>query len=155
MGFPVLPRSPCARIPPPLPRWNRWVLTSLASPTIAAFPDLWPGRLPHQPFRGLHSVRYRCGLRARQITYVTLYTEGFGRFVSSTTAPIAAGWSESCRVGLPSHWGIAPFHGAPQIRHKHRISTAQPDCIWLENKKIHGGQGRNRTTDTRIFSPLL
>jgi len=31
---------------------------------------------------------------------VTLYTEGFGRFVSSTTAPIATGWSESCRVGL-------------------------------------------------------
>ena len=66
---------------------------------IAAFPVLWPGRLPHQPFRGLHGVRYRCGLRARQITYVILYTEGFGRFVSSTTAPIATGWSESCRVG--------------------------------------------------------
>jgi molybdate transport system substrate-binding protein len=46
---------------------------------------------------------------------VILYTEGFGRFVSSTTAPIATGWSENCRVGLPtSHWGIAPFHGAPQ-----------------------------------------
>jgi hypothetical protein len=25
----------------------------------------------------------------------------------------------------------------------------------LENKKIIGGQGRNRTTDTRIFNPLL
>jgi hypothetical protein len=32
---------------------------------------------------------------------VILYIEGFGRFVSSTTAPIATGWSESCRVGLP------------------------------------------------------
>ena len=32
--------------------------------------------------------------------YVTLYTEGFSRFVTSTTAPIATGWSESCRVGL-------------------------------------------------------
>jgi hypothetical protein len=31
---------------------------------------------------------------------VILYTEGFGRFVPSTTAPIATGWSESCRVGL-------------------------------------------------------
>jgi hypothetical protein len=31
---------------------------------------------------------------------MTLYTEGFGRFVTSTTAPIATGWSESCRVGI-------------------------------------------------------
>ncbi len=34
-----------------------------------------------------------------------------------------------------------------------RVPGAQPDCNWLENKKVHGGQGRNRTTDTRIFSP--
>ena len=45
------------------------------------------------------NIRCRCSLRARQITYVILYTEGFGRFVSSTTARIATGWSESCRVG--------------------------------------------------------
>jgi hypothetical protein len=31
---------------------------------------------------------------------VTLSIEGFSRFVTSTTAPIATGWSESCRVGL-------------------------------------------------------
>ncbi|MFH1742694.1 MAG: hypothetical protein ABIH23_27120, partial [bacterium] len=30
----------------------------------------------------------------------TLYTEGFGCFVTSTAAPIATGWSDSCRVGL-------------------------------------------------------
>ena len=31
---------------------------------------------------------------------VTLYTGGFSRFVTSTTAPIATDWSDSCRVGL-------------------------------------------------------
>jgi hypothetical protein len=31
---------------------------------------------------------------------VTLYTEGFDRFVTSTVTPIATGWSDSCRVGL-------------------------------------------------------
>jgi hypothetical protein len=31
---------------------------------------------------------------------VTLYTKGFSRFVTSTTAPIATGWSESCRAGF-------------------------------------------------------
>jgi len=30
----------------------------------------------------------------------TLYTEGFSRFVTSTTAPIATGWSERCRTGF-------------------------------------------------------
>jgi hypothetical protein len=69
-------------------------------PNDCSLPRFVAGRLPHQPFRGLHSARFRCSLRARQVTYVTLYTEGFGRFVSSTTAPIATGWSESCRVGL-------------------------------------------------------
>jgi len=64
----VLPRFPRAHIPPSLPRWHRRVLSSLTSPTITAFPVLWPGRLPHQPFRGLHNVRYRCSLHARQIT---------------------------------------------------------------------------------------
>jgi len=31
---------------------------------------------------------------------VALYTRGFSRFVTSATAPIATGWSESCRVGF-------------------------------------------------------
>jgi hypothetical protein len=31
---------------------------------------------------------------------VTLYTEGFSCFVTSTTAPITTGWSDSCRVGF-------------------------------------------------------
>jgi hypothetical protein len=39
---------------------------------------------------------------------VTLYTKGF---ITSTTAPIDTGQSESCRVGV-SHWEIAPLHGA-------------------------------------------
>jgi hypothetical protein len=37
-----------------------------------------------------------------------------------------------------------------------RISAAQLDCNVCkcsEAKEICGGQGRNRTTDTRIFSP--
>jgi hypothetical protein len=44
---------------------------------------------------------YARSYRRRQVTYVTFYTEGFGRFVTSTTAPITTGRSERCRVGLP------------------------------------------------------
>jgi predicted ATPase len=36
--FPVLRRSPCACVPPPIPRWSRWVHVSLTSPVTAAFP---------------------------------------------------------------------------------------------------------------------
>src|SRR6185436_1752868 len=33
--------------------------------------------------------------------------------------------------------------------------TRAPFCLALRAGEIDGGQGRNRTTDTRIFSPLL
>jgi hypothetical protein len=45
----------------------------------------------------------RCGPRSRQATQggpLVLYTEGFDRFATSRTTPIATGWKGSCRVGL-------------------------------------------------------
>ncbi len=70
------------------------------SPVTTAFPVLSPGRLPHHSFRGLLSVHSHYGLRGRQVPYRTLYTRGFSRFVTSTTAPVATGRSESCRTGF-------------------------------------------------------
>jgi len=101
-GLPVLPRSPCACVPSLIPRWNRWVPVSLSSPAMTAFPASMAGSASTLPFsepaqRSLH-------VAARMLAEspdVTLYTESFSRFVSSTTAPIATGRSESCRVGLP------------------------------------------------------
>jgi len=74
---------------------------SLSSPTMAAFPDFWAGRLPRCVFRGLLSVHSRYGLHTCQVTYMTLYTGGFSRFVASTAAPIATGWSDL--AGRDSH----------------------------------------------------
>jgi hypothetical protein len=53
------------------------------------------------------------GLHARQVAFATLYTGGSSRFVASTTAPIATGWSEP----VPG-WEFHPLltsasHGAP------------------------------------------
>jgi hypothetical protein len=75
---------------------------SSCSPDLAtaAFPILLTGRLPHQPFRGLLGVHGCYGLPARGAACAALSIEGFGSFVTSTTAPIATGWSNSCRVGL-------------------------------------------------------
>ncbi len=87
-------------MPSPLPRWNRKVHLSLSSSAISAFPEIMAGRLPHHVFRGLLSVHSRYGLHTRQVTFMTLYTGGFSRFVTSTTAPIATGWNESCRAGF-------------------------------------------------------
>ena len=54
-----------ARMLPPIPGRRRPVLASLASRTLAAFPETTAGRPPHYAFRGLLGVYSRCGLRAR------------------------------------------------------------------------------------------
>ena len=43
--------------------------------------------------------------------FVTRFTEGFNRFVTSTIAPVASGWS-GCRVGLTPTGKAPPLHGA-------------------------------------------
>ena len=42
----------------------------------------------------------------------TLYTGGSDGFVSSTTAPIATGWSDQLPGGIRTHWKSPPLHGA-------------------------------------------
>ena len=49
-----------------------------------------------RPARRSRMLRPACS----QSRITTLCIEGFRRVVSSTTAPIATGWSDSCRVGL-------------------------------------------------------
>jgi hypothetical protein len=90
-GFPCCERSPCADMPSPLPRWDRrWDRVAPLEPATAAFPDSLTGRLPHWTFRGLrgvHMLRPACSRGPQR----TLSIEGFGSFVTSTTAPIATG----------------------------------------------------------------
>jgi hypothetical protein len=99
-GFPCCIGLPAVNVPSPLPRRNAPVLASLTSQSIPAFPVFQAGRLAHCPFRGLLSVHSRYGPLTRRVTYMTLYTRGFSRFVASATAPVATGRSESCRVGV-------------------------------------------------------
>jgi hypothetical protein len=93
----------------------------LMTPEMAAFPEILAGRLLHWAFRGLLSVHSRYGLRIRQVTYMTLYTRGFSRFVTSTTAPVATGWSNSCRVGSRPRRDRAFFQAhkviSPRLHH--------------------------------------
>ena len=114
-GFPCCIDLPLVCMLSPLPRWNRKVHLSLSSFAISAFPEIMAGRLPHHVFRGLLSVHSHYGLRPRQVTFMTLYTGGSSRFVTFTTAPIATGWSESCRAGF------APA-GRPCLCTAHKIA---------------------------------
>jgi hypothetical protein len=71
-----------------------------SDPNDSGLPRISDGSAPHYPFRGLLSVHSRYGLHACQVAIATLYTVGFGDFVTSVTAPIATGWSDSCRMGF-------------------------------------------------------
>src|ERR1700682_1964585 len=100
-GLPGCVRSPYAGMLSPLPRRDRRRdRVAPRTATTAAFPQCPRGRLPHQSFRGLLGVHTRYGLPARGVASATLSIRGFGSFVTSTTAPIATGWSNSCQVGV-------------------------------------------------------
>lgn len=84
----------------PLPRRNHWVPSSFASPAISVFPQAL-----EVDFR--IAILEVCSAFTHVIAYVlakspcvTLCIEGFSRFVTSTTAPIATGWNDSSPGGI-------------------------------------------------------
>jgi len=72
---------PC--VLPSLPRWNRQLRISLASPTTATFPVILAGRLPHWLFRGLLNVHLRCGPHGPLTPCGAFLSECFRSFVAS------------------------------------------------------------------------
>ena len=100
-GLPCCVDSPCTDMPAPLPRRDRrWDRVAPLTATTAAFPLCPQGRLPLHRFRGLLGVHSRSGLPARRVAETTLSIESSGSFVTSATAPIATGWSNTCQVGI-------------------------------------------------------
>ncbi len=87
-------------MPSPLPRRSDWVLVSLTSPAVSTFPVLANGSACATTFSRIAQRSLTLRPAHSPSHQVTLYTEGFSHFVTSMTAPIATGWSESCRVGL-------------------------------------------------------
>ena len=114
------------------------------SPVTAAFPVLTPGRLPHHRFRGLLSVHSRYGLHARQVPYRTLYTRGFSRFVTSTSAPVATGWNESYRAGFApaERQRLATAHVKPRLGNHPKRHNVHPRLPPLE--EIHPKRDKKR-----------
>jgi hypothetical protein len=115
----------------PLPRRNSQGHSSLTSPQKwQPSPKNGSGRLPHYAFRGLLSVHSCYGLYTRQVPFRTLYTGGFSRFVTSATAPIATGWSESCRAGF------APAKRPRLFTAHHSLSLRPGDSLTFPKKAL-------------------
>jgi len=103
-------------MPPPLPRCSGWAYSSLISPRRVSLP-----RKGHRV--GLHIVLFEACSTFTRVAACTLarspirdpLIEGFSHFVTSMTAPIASGWSES-PGGPRTHWKAPPCHGAHPLR---------------------------------------
>ena len=72
---------PC--VLPSLPRWNRWLRLSFASPAASAFLVIVASRLPHWLFRGLLDVHSRYGPHGPLILQEDLFLKCFRPFVAS------------------------------------------------------------------------
>ena len=61
-------------------------------------------------------------------------------------------WCAATRISPRGTWPPMPptQKVTARMRHNQRISAAQPDYKFSEVNEIHGGQGQNRTADTRI-----
>ena len=97
----MLHTTPLSHMPSPLPRRNRLVRPSLASPNGGGLPPDEDGSASALPFsrpaqRSLHVTAYAL---AESLTD-PFTPECFSRFVTSTTVPIATGWNDPCRVGF-------------------------------------------------------
>src|SRR5215831_6407616 len=98
---------------PPLPRCSGWGYVSLMLPSRISLPR--KGRRV-----GLHIVVFEVCLAFTRVAACPLalspirdtLIEGFSHFVTSMTAPIASGGSES-PGGICTHWKAPPCHGAP------------------------------------------
>jgi len=119
---------------PPIPRCSGWASASLISPSRISLPR-YGSRV------GLHIVLFGACSAFTRVAACTLalspnrdtLIEGFSHFVTSMTAPIASGWSES-PGGACTHWKAPPCHGARRVEvwrggGRSNISVAAP-FVW-------------------------
>jgi hypothetical protein len=126
LGFPVLTRLSFAHMPSPIPRRSCPVRLSLAfrsdcglrctltsSASALNFSRLARRLLMLWP---LCSLTARSGLFHQRLRPPPLPT---------VNAPVASGWSDSCRVGYPPPTGVTrPLHGALKCKFKRAVSLA-------------------------------
>jgi len=111
MGFPVLRALSLCTCRRQYPGAAAGRNPRSSHPTVSAFPDTAVGSACTSSFSGL--ARRSLALRPAHSRSHQLWplVEGFSHFVTSMTAPVASGWSES-PGGACTHWKAPPLHGA-------------------------------------------
>ena len=126
-GFPCCVRFPCVHAAASTPVQRPGVILAHLTRPYQPSPIRRSGRPAHRPFRGLLGVHSRCGLHIRAVTKSSPLFEGFSHFVTSMTAPIASGGSES-PGGACTHWKAPPCHGAHPKRSFGRVGVIGGPC---------------------------
>src|SRR6202045_2277047 len=144
-------------MPPPLPRCSGWAYSSLISPSRVSLPR--KGRRV-----GLHIDIFEACSAFTRVAACTLalspirdtLIEGFSHFVTSMTAPIASGWSES-PGGPCTHWKAPPCHGARRNRPSacHRPGPAELPQTTRRDGTARAGQCLCQTARSIRRKPLL
>ena len=111
--LPVLRLIPCVDMPAPIPRRNPGLRIAHFSQD-GGLPRFDIGSASTTVFRGLLGVHSRSGLPTRRAANAAPCIKGFRGLVTSSTTPIATGWSDPCQAGLAPAENQAPFHGARQ-----------------------------------------
>ncbi|MBK8814216.1 MAG: hypothetical protein IPN42_01270 [Methylococcaceae bacterium] len=106
-GFPCCARIPCVHAVANTPAQQLGSSFAQFPQPYQLSPNGESGQPAHCPFRGLPGVHSHYGLHTRTVTvYRDSFTEGFSQFVTSLTASVASGRSNS-RVSL-SPTGTTP-----------------------------------------------
>ena len=112
-GSPPLARSPVSTCRSHYPGGPLQVHSSAASPVRAAFPEIWAGRRPQLPFRGLLRLYSRYGPPVRSPTQGGVCRRASIRPVTRSHRLPATGPTDHCPGGTSTHKVIAPFGDAP------------------------------------------
>jgi len=109
-GFPCCVKSPYTCMPSPLPRRNRWSASLLPNgPGQAGCQRRRPSPLNRRVgfrvtlFEACSAFTRVTACTLAESPKATLYSEGFNRFVTSSIAPIATGWSDQLPGGNRTH----------------------------------------------------
>jgi len=107
-GSPPITRTTMRTCRAHYPGGSKRVHVSIASPSHAAFPDLWAGRHPHCPFRGLLRLHSRYGPHARSTAQGGLCHGASTRPVTRPRRPSATSSIDNSLGGTLLHRRFAP-----------------------------------------------
>jgi hypothetical protein len=107
-GSPPITRTTMRTCRAHYPGGSKRVHVSIASPSHAAFPELWAGRHPHCPFRGLLRLHSRYGPHARSTAQGGLCHEASAEPVTRPRRPSATSSIDNSLGGTLLHRCFAP-----------------------------------------------